>query len=368
MPGHGVIDVPGGYTCSARGVSISCFNPLPSEVTVIRVRRALSAEHPGQDFRLPPVVNTPDFVVAGTGSTDVADAARAAAHDVHLASQGGAVHTCFDSLIGPRFREQQAGWSPLRCLEDCETSAAHIPNPVGRPLVHVVDGLPEPQTIITNRLLVPSHHSFVLDLRAVGQHVTAVTVPHGHLLLQSFHAVSEETQAALQALGVEHLPLTFYVNGARVSPTSIIPAATDVVCVIPGGHIGDGYGPPDVAGAIWGEATTSSTTFGPTPRTSSNSAASSAAAPGFLPSEEDGLVPASTWKKGASREVVASRIAQARAAGLTGGPFTSFDELESPKILTRRPEWSRRQCVFHAVGMSRIVDPAGRMLNVPVPG
>ena len=162
MPGHGVIDVPGGYTCSAGGVRISCFNPLPPEVTVIRVRRALSAEHPGQDFRPPPVLNTPDFVVAGTGSTDVADAAKAAAHDVHLANQGGAVHTCFDSLIGPRFREQQADWSPLRCLEDCEVSAAHIPNPVGRLLAYVVDGLPEPQTIITNRLLLPTHHSFVL--------------------------------------------------------------------------------------------------------------------------------------------------------------------------------------------------------------
>ena len=79
-------------------------------------------------------------------------------------------------------------------------------------------------------------------------------------------------------------------------------------------------------------------------------------------------MPVSTWKKGASRAVVAERVAQARAAGLTGGPYTLFDEMAGPKILTRRPEWSRRQCVFHAVERSAVPEPVGRLLSVPVPG
>ena len=254
----------------------------------------------------------------------------------------------------------------LAFLEDCEMSALHMPNPVGRLLLFPVEGLPEPQTLVTNRMLLSSHHSFALDLRAVGHHVTAVTVPHGQMVLQALHAIGEDTQQALQAIGVEQLPLTFYVNGARVGPTTIIPASTDVVCVIPGGHIGDGYGPPDVAGAIWGSDTTTSTTNGPA--TAAAGAAAAVTADGFLASEEDGVVPASTWSKGISRSVVNARIAQAQAAGLSGGPFTLFDELAGPIVLTRKPEWSRRQCVFHAVGMSRVSGPVGRLLSVPVPG
>ena len=370
FPGHGVIDVPGGYSCSARGYVISCFNPLPPDVHVVRVRRAISAEHPDQENRVPPSLASTSLVVASTGSTELIVAAREAADAAHVANEGGRIHTCFDSLIGPRFRELRDGWSPMQCLEDCEASAPHIPNPVGRLLRYHVEGLPVPQTIITNRQLLATHHSFVLDLRAVGHHVTAVTVPHGQMVLQAFHAVSEEVQRALQDIGVEQLPLTFYVNGARISATCIIPAATDVVCVIPGGHIGDGYGPPDVAGAIWGDATTTSTTQALSSRPAGGSSSSSSphVRDGFLVSEEDGIVPASTWTKGISRDVVAERIALAREAGLTGGPFTLFDEVAGPKILTRRPEWSRRQCVFHAVDMSAVPEPVGRMLAVPVPG
>ena len=79
----------------------------------------------------------------------------------------------------------------MQCLEDCEVSALHMPNPVGRLLLFPVEGLPEPQTLITNRMLLPTHHSFVLDLRAVGQLVVAVTVPHGQRVIQALHAVGE---------------------------------------------------------------------------------------------------------------------------------------------------------------------------------
>ena len=48
LPEHGVIDVAGGYTCSAKGVALSCFSPLPPDTRVVRVRRAVSAEHPLQ--------------------------------------------------------------------------------------------------------------------------------------------------------------------------------------------------------------------------------------------------------------------------------------------------------------------------------
>ena len=367
LPGHGVIDVPGGYTCFAKDVAISCFSPLPHEVHVVRIRRALSAEHPNQLHRQPPSQEPSHLVVPGTGGTETLAAAREDASATHLANEGGGIHTCLDSMIGPRFRERFDGWSPMQCLEDCELSALHLPSPVGRLLVFPVEGLPEPQTLVTNRMLLSSHHSFALDLRAVGQHVTAVTVPHGHMVFQALHAIGEDTQLALQTLGVEQLPLTFYVNGARVGPSTVIPAATDVVCVIPGGHIGDGYGPPDIAGAIWGSDSTTSTTFGPA-STAAGSSASVVTPDGFLVSEEDGLVPASTWWKGVSRAVVDARIAQAKAAGLTGGPYTLFDELAGPIVLTRRPEWSRRQCVFHAVDTSQVPDPVGRLLNVPVPG
>ena len=167
-------------------------------------------------------------------------------------------------------------------------------------------------------------------------------------------------QLALQNVGVEQLPLTFYVNGARVSPSSIIPAATDVVCVIPAAMLVMAMVPPDISGAIWGDSTTSTTNG---PATGSKAAASSSGGGGdFLPSDDDGLVPASQWKRGASRAKVAARIEQAKAAGLTGGPFTLFDEVAGPRVLTRRPEWSRRQCVFHAIDMAQVPDPAGRLL------
>ena len=104
------------------------------------------------------------------------------------------------------------------------------------------------------------------------------------------------------------------------------------------------------------------------PTRGSLAAGSSSGGGDFLPSEEDGLVPASQWKRGASRHIVQARIEQARAAGLTGGPFTLFDEIAGPRILSRRPEWSRRQRVFHAIDVSQVPDPAGRMLNAPVPG
>ena len=365
LPGHGVIDVPGGYTCSAKGSAISCFHPLPPDVHVVRVRRA-SAEHPQQLNRQTPSQEPSHLVVPGTGGTETLAAAREDAVHTHVANEGGGIHTCFDSMIGPRFREKFDGWSPMRCMEDCEMSALHMPNPVGRLLLFPVEGLPEPQTLVTNRMLLSSHHSFALDLRAVGHHVTAVTVPHGQMVLQALHAIGKDTQQALQAIGVEQLPLTFYVNGARVGATTIIPASTDVVCVIPGGHIGDGYGPPDVASAIWDSDTTTSTTNGPA--TAAAGVAAGVTADGFLASEEDGVVPASTWSKGISRSVVHARIAQAKAAGLSGGPFTLFDEVAGPIVLTRKPEWSRRQCVFHAVGMSRVSGPVGRLLSVPVPG
>ena len=190
MPGHGVTDVPGGCTCSARGVALSCFSPLPPQTYVVRIRRAISAEHPEQAPRVPPEPVPGRLVVPGTGGTDIADAARAAADAGLAANRGGRVHTCFDSLIGPRYREILDGWSPMRCLEDCESSAFHLPNPVGRLLVFPVEGLPLPQTIVTNRFLLSLHHSFVLDLRAVGQQVTAVTVPHGQMVIQALHAVN----------------------------------------------------------------------------------------------------------------------------------------------------------------------------------
>ena len=123
-----------------------------------------------------------------------------------------------------------------------------------------------------------------------------------------------------------------------------------------------------MASAIWGDSPTTSTTTTMGPARGSRAAGSPSGGGDFLPFEEDGLVPASQWKRGASRQVVQDRIAQAHAAGLTGGPFTLFDEIAGPRILSRRPEWSRRQCVFHAIDVSQVPDPAGRMLNVPIPG
>ena len=253
MPGHGVIDVPGGYTCSAGGVAISCFSPLPHNIHVVRIRRALSPEHPLQTHRLPPSPAHGHPAVPGTGGAETVAAARVAADAALAENRGGRVHTCFDSLIGPRFREQLEGWSALQCLEDCESTAFHVPNPVGRLLMFHVEGLPVPQTIVTNRMapeLVPPA-SYLQRL----------------MLFVSF-------QEVLSVMAMAH-PMLLAQSGATPPPLLLL---------------------------------------GPT--RGSLAAGSSSGGGDFLPSEEDGLVPASQWKRGASRHIVQARIEQARAAGL----------------------------------------------------
>ena len=288
-PGHGVLNTPGGFTCAIRGEPLHCALPVPRDVSVIYVRAARASDP------------RPHFATAGTGDTELSALVRLEADRAATFLLGEGPHTCFDVLVGPRFRGQFAHWAREDCRADCEISARHIPSPVGRLLVHEVEGLPSPQTVVTSEHLVSTHRCFVLDLRAIGFHVAAVSAPHEVPLHEPLSFLDADTWRSLRSLFASRLGFRFFVNGALANPALPLPSDTDVVCIFPPASPDSSPDVADTASAIWDDpaSTSTTTTNMPTGQAASSSSgpvsSTTAHVAPFLDIEEDGVVPASLW-------------------------------------------------------------------------
>ena len=370
QPGHGVIDVPGGFVCTIGGESYSCSRPVPRGVSVVHVRPAgIAASSPAQ-------------VPADTGGTVGVNLALLEADRAAAALGGSRLHTCFDVLIGPRFRGRFEHWGLAECVRDCEVTSRHIPEAVGHILVHEVEGLPSPQTVVTAQALLPTHRCFVFDLRAIGMHVVAVSAPNDVPVHETLRLLDADTWQTLRGIFASQLGFRFFVNGVLTVPALPLPTETDVVSIFPPAVAGLSAACADMAAAIWDDAhdvppTTTSTTCTPAPvdplpppSVDDASGPGSNTGPVFLDVEDDGLVPASSWwrLKGHGRQQIGERIWLARLAGMSPSPFTLFDEAGGAHILQRQPHWSRRQCVIYAIGVARTPAGVGRLIDFPVPG
>ena len=242
--------------------------------------------------------------------------------------------------------------------------------------------MPQPQTIVTDRRLLPTHRGIVVDLRAVGLHVLVIELVHGATLYQIYGALPTDVRARVQALFAGRLGHRFFVNGKLMNVALPLPPDTDVICVFPPAGPGEAVDDVDMASAIWDDNPSSShlsaaagphvaPSFAITSTTSTTSTTTAMPTDGaFLSSDDDGLVPASErrQRKGEMQRRAADRAQRARSAGMSNAPYTLFDEAAGARILQRLPHWSRRQCVFHAMAAARVIDAAGRLLEHPVPG
>ena len=363
QPGHGVLDVPGSFSCFLRGEVFSCHSPLPTDATVVVLVPTVVAT-------LPTAPST-----AGTGDTDALHVAREAADRTAAALHSTGLHTCLDEQLGPRFRGRLKHWLPVNCCLDCELTAYQIPYPVGRLLVYPLEGLPQPQTVVTDRPLLPTHPSILLHLRPVGMHVLVVELVHGAMLHQIYGALPADVRTRVQALFAGRLGHRFFANGKLTNVALPLPPDTDVICIFPpaGGEAAEEV---DMASAIWDENPSSnhlSTAAGLHAASTTSTTSTTTAMPtdgAFLSSDDDGLVPASErhQRKGEMQRRVADRAQRARSAGMSNAPYTLFDEAVGARILQRLPHWSRRQCVFHAMAAARVAEAACRLLEHPVPG
>ena len=320
QPGHGVLDVPGGFSCFLQGEAISCHLPLPVDASVVVL--------------VPTVVATlpTSLSSAGTGDTEALHVAREAADHMAASLHGTGLHTntCFDEPLGPRFRGRFGHWLPVDCCLDCELTAYQIPYPVRRLLVHPVEGLPQPQNIVTDRRLLPTHRGIVVDLRAIGLHVLVIELVHGAMLHQTYGALPADVRARVQALFAGRLGHRFFVNGRLMNVALPLPPDTDVICVFPPAGLGEAADEVDMASAIWDDNPSSShlsaaagshVASSPSITSTTSTTSTTTAMPtdgAFLSSDDDGLVPASErhQRKGEMQRRAADRAQRARSAGM----------------------------------------------------
>ena len=187
---------------------------------------------------------------AGTGDTELLHLARAEADRATTALTDDGPHTCFDARLGPRFRGKFAHWDVEDCRLDCELTATYIPFPAGR-VVHPVEGLFCPQTIVMDRRLQPTHRSLVLDLRAVGLHVTTIDVHQDSFLYEVTGALDTDTRRRLQEIFAGRIGHRFFVNGVLCNVAARLPVDTDVICVFPPAVAGAAPEQADMAEAVW---------------------------------------------------------------------------------------------------------------------
>ena len=242
QPGHGVLDAPGGFTCMVHGEHLPCSAPVPPDAQTVIVALAAVAVLPDG----PPAHSVEDVGAVAADLDGRAEEDRASAA---MAQDGP--HTCLDSIAGPRFRGKFPHWHPLDCIRDCELTATHVAQPIGRLLVYTVAGLPCPQTLVSDRRIQATHRSIAPDLRAIGMHVTVVAVRYGSLLYEIMGALEAAVRRRLQEIFTDQLGHRFFVDGVLINTAIQIPDTADVISVFPPAAAGEPPTSADMASAIW---------------------------------------------------------------------------------------------------------------------
>ena len=72
-------------------------------------------------------------------------------------------------------------------------------------------------------------------------------------------------------------------------------------------------------------------------------------------------------RDGPTRSTAASGAHAAATVSAVSLRFTSFDLLESARVLARNPAWDEHACVRNAISTSTVLSPIGRLVRSPVP-